>query len=313
MLRMVATRRVMSDWFCLCRVRYALLATLIVLQFAISVHAERPISVFDDNAFAQPFAGSEYADCENCDPGVAGANAADFDEWETIVPEGSHGMYHEGPELRPFDWVRHMGFRHSSTHGPHVGRGLPLEGTSWMNRPYHIDWFSGPLLGDDLIDNQVAQDNELFGGLRIGWDFDYYWGLEARFGWSNPNVQFIEPQPVADNGSYFVSDVDLVYYPWGDSRVRPYMLLGAGMARIDFVDAADVNFNTTLFTTPFGGGIQFRQTPSLIWRFEVLDNLSYGADGVDTMHNVSLTAGMEIRLGARPSSYWPWRSSRKIW
>lgn len=295
--------------------RYALAIVALVAWQVEPVHAERPISVFDDNAFEQPFAGAELTACENCDP----ADAA-FDTWDQVVDpddryvmEGQHFAIESPNELKPFDWVRHMGFRHSSTHGRHVGRGLPLEGSSWMNRPYHIDWFSGPLLGDDLVDNQVAQDNELFGGLRVGIDIDYYWGLEARFGWANPNVQFTEPQPVADNGSYFVSDVDLVYYPWGDSKVRPYMLLGAGLARIDFVDSANVNFNTTLFTMPFGGGIQFRQTPSLIWRFEVLDNLSYGADGVDTMHNVSLTAGMEIRLGARPKSYWPWRSGRHFW
>ncbi len=271
-------------------------------------HAKSPPSVFDDEVFVQPFAGAEQRDCEACSP-----DAAAFDTWDSLVDEDDSTVYWDDPRLKPFDWVRHMGFRHSSTHGRHIGRGLPLEGTSWRNRPYHVDWFSGPLLGDDLIDNRVAQDNELFGGLRIGWDFDYYWGLEARFGWSNPNVQFIDPQPVADNGSYFVSDIDFVYYPWGDSKIRPYMLLGAGMARIDFVDAADVNFNTTLFTTPFGGGVQFRQTPWLIWRFEVLDNLSYGADGVDTMHNISLTAGMEVRFGSRPASYWPWRASRKIW
>ena len=304
---MDARRPLDSDWLCGHRWNCcALLVFAILLLATRRTEAQQPISVFDDpGEFGMT--EQEFYD----------SSSAEFDSWEPLV-EDDHcdGMYcppPESAELTPFDWVRHLGFRHSSTHGRHIGRGLPLEGSSWLNRPYHIDWFSGPLLGDDLIDNQVAQDNELFGGLRVGWDFDYYWGLEARFGWSNPNVQFTEPQAVADNGSYFVSDVDLVYYPWGDSKVRPYMLLGAGMARIDFVDSASVNFNTTLFTMPFGGGIQFRQTPSLTWRFELLDNLSYGADGVDTMHNISLTAGMELRLGARPPSYWPWRSSRRFW
>ena len=51
----------------------------------------------------------------------------------------------------------------------------------------------------------------------------------------------------------------------------------------------------------------------LAWRLELVDNLAFGADGVDTMNNVAFTAGMDLRLGARPSSYWPWRSSRRIW
>jgi len=304
---MAANRAFFLGWLC---PQGFVCALTVGMLFVGTSHAQKPLSVFDDQVFEEPFAEIETADCEACDP-----EAAAFDSWESVVVEQDDSVvYWNDPALKPFDWVRHFGFKHSSTHARHVGRGLPLEGTSWMNRPYHVDWFSGPLLGDDLVANRVAQDNELFGGLRIGWDFDYYWGLEARFGWSNPNVQFTEPQPVADNGSYFVSDISVVYYPWGDSKIRPYMLLGAGMAQIDFVDSANVNFNTTLFTTPFGCGVRFRQTPWLVWRFEILDNLSYGADGVDTMNNISLTAGMELRLGSRPtSSYWPWRSSRKIW
>lgn len=311
---MAANILILSGGRCSSALSYALIVLASMLLGMSSSQAQRPLSVFDDQVFKEPFVGEgvfssgERDDCEDCD-----RNAAEFDSWESVAPYEGEEVYWDDPALKPFDWVRHMGFRHSSTHGRHIGRGLPMEGTSWKNRPYHVDWFSGPLLGGDLIKNRVAQDNELFGGLRVGWDFDYYWGLEARFGWANPNVQFNEPQPVANNGSYFVSDIDFVYYPWGDSKIRPYMLFGAGMARIDFVDDANVNFNTTLFTLPFGGGVQFRQSPWLIWRLEVLDNLSLGADGVDTMHNISLTAGMEFRFGSRPASYWPWRSSRKIW
>lgn len=284
------------------------LITFSALATATSALAQRPLSVFDDQVFEEPFAAESFEDCEACDP-----EAAQFDSWESVGGSGDHEVYWDDPALKPFDWVRHMGFRHSSTHGRHMDRGLPLEGTSWMNRPYHVDWFSGPLLGDDLIANRVTQDNEVFAGIRIGWDFDYYWGIESRFGWSDPNVQFSDRQNVASNGGYFISDVSVVYYPWGDTKIRPYMLLGAGMARIDFVDENTRRYKSTLFTTPFGGGIQFRQTPWMIWRLEVLDNLSYGADDLNTMHNISLTAGMEFRFGSRPASYWPWRSSRSIW
>ena len=109
--------------------------------------------------------------------------------WETIGDDELAISWDDVP-LRPFDWVRHFGFRHSSTHGRSVGRGIPLKGSSWLNRPFHVDWFLGPLLGDDLVKNQVSQKNVGLGGIRIGWDFDYYWGLEWRFGWADPDVQF---------------------------------------------------------------------------------------------------------------------------
>ena len=242
---------------------------------------------------------------------VLSPDAAEFDEWEGLMDHSPSMMSKQ--ELAPFDWMRHIGFRHSSSHGRTVGKGVPLEGSSWLNRPYHVDWFLGPLLGDDLITNRVSQDNVLFGGLRLGYDFDYFWGIEWRFAWASPNGSFAEPLTDPVDVSFVISDVDLLYYPWGDSKVRPYLLWGLGVTQLDFRDDTGLNHHATLATMPFGAGVQFHQWPWLVWRLELLDNLAFGADQISTMNNVSLSVGMEWRLGARPASYWPWRSSRKIW
>ncbi len=245
-------------------------------------------------------------ECENCSP-----EAAKFDQWEGLIDQSPAQTAET--ELRPFDWVRHFGFRHSSTHGRDVGLGIPLKGTSWLNRPFHVDWFLGPLLGDDLITNRVSQDNVLFGGLRLGFDFDYFWGIEWRIAWADPHASFATPSVEPIDVSFVISDVDILYYPWGDSKVRPYLLWGLGVTQLDFVDDTGFNHHATLATMPFGAGVQFHQWPWLVWRLEFLDNLAFGADQVSTMNNVSFSIGMEWRLGARPASYWPWRSSRKIW
>ncbi len=246
------------------------------------------------------------ADAGGLDPG---GPAVPFEQWAG----GAGGQADAVGTQRFFGWMPVFNFHHSTTAGRHVGRGLPLEGTSWKNRPYHVDWFLGSLLGDQMIDGRVDQDNELIAGLRLGWDFDHFWGLEWRFGWSDPNVRLVGTEATPQNGSIFLSDVDLLYYPWGDSRMRPYGLLGLGFARYEFTDDRTIRYNATLVTLPFGGGLQIQQRPWLAWRFEILDNMAFGADGLSTQHNVSLTAGMEFRLGARAESYWPWRSSRRIW
>ena len=90
-------------------------------------------------------------------------------------------------------------------------------------------------------------------------------------------------------------------------------MIGTGFARYEFIDDVALNHNTTLVTLPVGGGIQFQHWNWLAWRLEVLDNISLGADGLDTQQSISLTAEMELRFGARPESYWPWRSSRRVW
>jgi hypothetical protein len=254
--------------------------------------------------------------------------AAEFDAWEPLVPPRDnradpsfdepsledaveHGEFAK-PDLRPFDWLRHWGFHHSSTEGPYLDRGLPMERTSWLNRPYHIDWFVGPLLSDGPVDGRVSQSNEIFGGLRAGWDFDYYWGIEWRIGWADP-VLLSDTTAEELSGTYMVSDVSVIYYPWGDTKVRPYGQLGLGVTQIGSVRPDGSGQEATLLSMPMGVGVQFPQTHWLAWRLEVMDNLAFGADGVDTMNNFTFTAGMEFRMGARPNSYWPWRSSRTIW
>jgi hypothetical protein len=243
-------------------------------------------------------------------------DAAQFDQWDPIVKEGK-SIYDRGDgavekEIRPFDWMRKWGFRHSSTDGRFVDKSVPLANSSWLNRPYHVDWFAGPLLTGGTISESVSQSNEMFGGLRLGWDFDYYWGLEWRLGWSDPEL-FVDGSSDSVEGDYFVSDVDLVYYPWGDTKVRPYFQLGLGVTQLDTLRDGVSPYQATLLSMPMGIGLQFAQTPWLAWRLEIINNLAFGDDDVQTMNNIAFTGGMEIRMGAKPNSYWPWRSSRTIW
>lgn len=242
-----------------------------------------------------------------------GPERAATDEWEPIVEGGGaiHGNSKE--HLRPFDYLRHWGAHHSSTEGRFVDKNVPMNYSSWLNRPFHVDWFVGPLLSDSPNkSNLVRQTNELFGGLRFGWDFDYYWGTEWRFGWADPEV-FYEGSSFRQPGQYFVSDVNIIYYPWGDTRVRPFFVGGLGVSEIGAIHRDGGGLEATLLGMPFGMGVQFQQTPWMAWRAEIMDNLAWGSEGVSTTHNISFTAGMELRYGARKPSYWPWRTSRNSW
>lgn len=297
---------------------YSFAACVFVLLFVASLLLSVPSRADEAGAQADSLEqqlNSAFAD--DSDSEVSSPDAARFDEWEPLFEEQSLETENmarwNDPAVKTVDWLRHFGLRHSSSDGRYIGKGVPLEGTSWLNRPYHADWFLGSLLGDELIADRVQQGNELIAGLRVGYDFDYYWGLDWRFGWSKPNADFGDPETTPQNGSYFISDIDLKYYPWGDAKVRPYYSLGTGLVRINFVDDEGRNNNVTLATMPFGAGVDFHQWPWLAWRLEVLDNLAFGADGVETLNNFSFVAGMEIRLGAKPQSYWPWRPTRRIW
>ena len=100
-------------------------------------------------------------------------------------------------------------------------------------------------------------------------------------------------------------DLNLLYYPWGDARWRPYLSLGLGVADFEFLTAAGQRVRETVLALPFGFGVKYRWKKWLAVRTSLTDNLSFGARGIDTMHNVSLTLGAEIQLGGRRKSYFP--------
>ncbi len=204
-------------------------------------------------------------------------------------------------------------FRHSSVDPRHIGKGRPLMGTSWLNRPFHADWFAGALFGDNLIGGRVDQGNDLFGGYRLGWDMDHYWGGEVRFGWSAPELVGPQDQPLGQTGDVFVGDINLLYYPWGDARWRPYLLMGAGVANFSFMDENGVHYDTTLVGMPVGGGLKYALRQWLALRAELLDNMAFGNHGIEAQHNVSLTLGVEVHWGAITRSYWPWNPGRHVW
>ena len=300
-----------------------------------------------EEALPEPRQASEPALAAPLSP-VLDPEAAEFDPWQPLVEcdpllrEDAMGgpmaepfsSFDEAdaqselePEIDSYDEAPHRWFRHSSTDGPFQSRNVPMQYTSWLNRPYHIDGFVGPLLSDGPVSGRVEQSNELFTGFRVGWDFDYYWGLEWRYGRADPMLLAAVPNPndTGDEddepattidefrGTYTVSDISFLYYPWGDTKVRPYVQWGLGITQIDSVRADGTGQESTLLGMPLGVGVQFPLTHWLAWRMEVVDNLAFSGDGIDAMNNFAFTAGMDVRLGARPNSYWPWRSSRTIW
>lgn len=266
---------------------------------------EAPSAPLEGPSLAESIFGDPMAATENAE--FADPASARFDQWQPLADEGLCG-----DDVRPFDWMRKWGFHHSSTEGRSLDRGLPMERASWLNRPYHIDWFAGPLLGDELAGNSVEQQSTLIAGLRAGWDFDYFWGVEWRFAWADPDLNSTQFTGLSQ-GNYFASDIDLVYYPWGDTKVRPFFQLGMGVVEVDTIRGDGAPETATLLSMPFGGGVQFPLTRWAAMRLEILDAWAFGGDGVDTLSNFSFTAGMEFRLGARPNSYWPWRTSRNVW
>jgi hypothetical protein len=221
----------------------------------------------------------------------------------------------EGYDAAPMEdlWLVPKLFR-PDAYGRHRGEGEPLLDASWLNRPYFAGFFLGALEGDTLIADQIDQSIGFFYGFRLGWDYDIYWGLETRLGFSELGLDFVnDPTIVGLSTDIVIWDASLVYYPWGDSRWRPYVSLGIGLVDFDFLDENALRQSDAVVGVPLGFGLKYRHSDWITLRFDLTDNIALGqrAD-YETMNNLSLAAGFEFRFGGTRKSYFPWNPSRTL-
>jgi len=217
-----------------------------------------------------------------------------------------------------------------------LGPGGPLTQESWDYRPLSIGGFVGFAQGGTLIDDWIRQDQGVLAGVRLGWDFAYYWGCETRLAFAGiavaDSARAIAAQQAADDAAGIAPndpyrrrfdgrrdndltfwDFSLLYYPWGDSRCRPYFFAGMGFVSFDFTDRLSTTWQDTVFGLPFGFGVKYRQNDCVAFRLEVADNVVFPGAGLDTMHVISVTGGAEIRFGGSRRAYWPWNPGRHYW
>jgi hypothetical protein len=244
-------------------------------------------------AAAYPNSANPPDENSECGPNYSGALGKQH-EFQPLPGSGVPSMF------QPEHYPRAMGF------------GEPLQGTSWQNRPFHVDFFAGDMIGDDAVDHVIGQEAGFFTGGRVGWDYDYYWGVETRLGVSWMSL-FDSQRPTTrlGVGNIIVWDMSLLYYPWGDSRWRPFLLLGTGIQQLDAYGSSPRIYQGTLFELPFGAGLKYRFNEWMIFRVDVIDNLAFGDGSLDTMHNVSFSGGVEYHFGGHRRSYWPWNPNPK--
>lgn len=220
-----------------------------------------------------------------------------------------------GPSPIATGWRRLEEFatRSTATHGRAVGFGEPLRGTSWLNRPYEVAVDFGALVMTGGPANSVRGGNDLFAALHAGFDWDHYYGTQFRVGWSTPTLDntAIAGEETSDN--FFITDLSMLYYPWGDSKIRPYFRGGVGLTDVEFTNVSGARQQEMLFTLPFGIGVKHQFRRWLVWRLELMDNLALASNEADTMNNLTLTFGLEGRFGGRPTGYWAWSPRGYAW
>lgn len=255
--------------------------------------------------------------------------------WQSPGPALASEGYFEpaGPALGP---VRGS-FRHLAHWLQPHGYQPPSPRQTWLFRPYSVDWFAGGVWGGAVIDDWVSQSSGFVGGVRLGWDADPFWGVEMRVALGELELtdshRAVTAQRTADDKAgldeddplrlrfdrrraldLFLWDISLIYYPLGDTRLRPFAMIGLGTSRITFKDRLSNEYDEIVLGMPVGGGIKWRCNDWLGLQCTLTDNIALsGGSGFNTLHELSLTGGVEIRFGGSRRSYWPWNPGKFYW
>lgn len=191
--------------------------------------------------------------------------------------------------------------------GPrHVDRGQPLFGTSWMNRPYSIDGYTGALFGWNLTEN-LQQTHGTVSGLRLGWDYEHFWGAQLGLGFGSTNTD-----PGGDEVSIRLADISVLYFPWGDSRWRPYTGLGLGAGKYSFLDETGGTVDEFAMQIPLSVGVKYAFRPWWALRLDATNYLVLPANDLKFINQLALTIGVEIRFGGQRRSYFPYSPSIQL-
>ncbi len=204
----------------------------------------------------------------------------------------------------PVGWLAHSLPHYRSRH---AGLGQPLKYTSWLNRPLYAGWFIGETFGGTLASDALELEPSLFTGFWLGYDVSHYWGSEARLGLNYGDVTYL-PDGNADTSSRnALADFSLLYYPWGDSRWRPYGAVGLGIGSFHFDDPAGYRIAHTGLSVPLGFGVKYLCGNRWAVRLDVRDNVIFGGHDLNTINNWSVIGGFEYHWGSVTSEqYYPW-------
>lgn len=211
----------------------------------------------------------------------------------------------------------------------------PVPWANWSEHPLSIGCFAGVIHGGPLMEDWVGTTTGFDGGWRLGWDVSPSWGTEMRFAFSSPQLYdsfradqaltahdnakgMLPNDPQRDrfdhrNAELFQWDVNIVYYPWGETRLRPYFLTGMGLSNIRFADRVGESYHSTCLSLPLGLGVKYLCSERLVVRLDLLNDIAMSSNHLQTQHNLSLTAGAELRFGGSRKVYWPWDLGRTFW
>lgn len=192
-------------------------------------------------------------------------------------------------------------------------REIRRQPASWQQYPLYFEKFTGIINVNEPVHDQIHNGaGNLFGG-RWGWDFARYAGVETRLGYVRATLKDPLAPLIPSHENFLFWDTELLIYPFGDTKWRPFAMLGMGLVDLGFIDDHGREWHQDLITMPFSVGVKYRLDNHNALRFEVADNVIFGnnqgGNGQHVMHNIAVLFAFERRFGLPHRSYFPRREA----
>ncbi|HTN76027.1 MAG TPA: hypothetical protein VL096_12300 [Pirellulaceae bacterium] len=214
-----------------------------------------------------------------------------------VCAQLSHAEEVAPPPAAPFTeeepaWLPHLTLPHPDSWEQLWQPGDLVNDTYWLQRPWSAGILLGTMDGGQLQGN-VDQATDWFWGLRVGNDFAPHWGWEFRSAFFSPNLHYTNSARIAQADDWLL-DMSVLHYPWGDTRIRPFWLLGLGAAQFKFQNAQRVERTDWVVDMPIGIGCKYHANRWLVLRGDLTDTICFANENINTQHMLSLSIGAEI-------------------
>jgi hypothetical protein len=113
---------------------------------------------------------------------------------------------------------------------------------------FRLDSIAATMTGNDTVKDAMGGQSGFFSCARLGLH-DEYWRIESGIGIAWTSL-LDRAKPVVDYAGResVVWNLSLLYFPWGDYRWRPFVLLGTGISELNTLAKNSQGNSATLYT-----------------------------------------------------------------
>ena len=145
-----------------------------------------------------------------------------------------------------------------------------------------------PFVGAYVYDGSQQLSPSFSAGMRLGYNLDKNWGLEGQFTYARLRSD-------GNYGALYNVSGDLLYHLIPESKVVPYLLIGTGWGKTDYVVGSSSNA-----IVEYGAGIKYFMNDAVALRGDVRQIFSLNpSSGTSTGYwqNSEFTVGLSFQFG----------------